>query len=358
MIKIPFLGKKEKFLGIDVGTFSTRIVCLSYSRQGEVFLDNYGEKFHEIKKDNLYETTAKKTFCLSRQETVDNIKEILIKSKINEKKAMFSIPDFMTFFTTFKIPFMPKEEMDAAIHFESKQHIPLPPQEIFLDWSVIEEGDHRSKQGSKIILVAVPNKVVEEYQNVAKLADIELQAIEAEIFSLVRSSFDELDKDKFIQLIDVGIQSTTISIAKNGIVRSVFSVGFSESQIVKNIAKRFSISYNEVDTFKKEKGFDDTTDKGKEMCNELNFLINEINRVSDNFYRMENKKIDKIIFSGGLTSFMGFKDYIQKNIKKEVSIINPFSNISYPQEIKGVISELSPRYAIAIGLALRNKKIT
>ncbi len=354
-MKIPFLEKKEKILGIDVGTFSTRIVCLSYPKKGDVFLENYGEKFHEIKKDSLYETTGKRTFCLSRQETADDIKEILIKSKINEKRAVFSIPDFMTFFTTFKIPFVAKEDMDSAVHFEAKQHVPLPPQDIFLDWSIIEEGDRESKKGPKIILVAVPNKVVEEYQAVAKLVGIELQAIEAEIFGLVRSSYNEIDKDKFIQLIDVGIQSTTISISKNGIVRSVFSVAFSQSQIVKNIAKRFGISYNEVDTIITGNGFNQDSDKGKELCKELDFLISEINRVTDNFYRMENKKIDKIILSGGLTSFNGFKDYIEKNIDKEISIINPFLNISYSQEIEDVLSELGPRYAIAIGLALRNK---
>jgi len=228
MIKIPFFKKRKSILGIDAGTFSTKIVHLSYFQKGKANLENYGEKFNEIKREELYKSIRKKISPLSLEEAAEDIKNILIKAKIKEKKAVFSIPDFMTFFTTFKIPFMPKEEMDSTVRFEAKQHIPIPLKEVFLDWSIAEEADKELRKGPKIILVAVPNKIIDEYQKIAKLAGVDLLSIEAEIFSLVRTLANDKDKNKTIQLIDVGVQSTTISIVEGGLIKSAFSINFSD----------------------------------------------------------------------------------------------------------------------------------
>ena len=68
-------------------------------------------------------------------------------------------------------------------------------------------------------------------------------------------------------------------------------------------------------------------------------------------------KIDKIILAGGLTLTPGFIDYLSEKIKKEIVTIDPFSDISYPPALKETIKKIGPRYAIAVGLALREKFI-
>jgi type IV pilus assembly protein PilM len=354
-IKMPFFKKKESLVGIDMGTFSTKIVHLSYFRKEKVFLENYGEKFNKLNRENLYKNIRKKTFLLSPQEIAGDIKKILAEAKIKEKKAIFSIPDFMTFFTVFKIPPMSREEMNSAVHFEAKQHIPLSLKEVSLDWSVIEEGSEELKQGSKIVLVAVPHKVVSEYQKIADLAKINLLAIEAEVFSLIRALNDGENNNKIIQLIDVGVQSTTISIVENGKINSVFSIDFSESEIIRNLAQRLGMSYNEIEKIKNKGGFLEDSDEGKTMCSQLDILINEANRVSDNFTRMEKKEINKVVLAGGLVLVPGFDHYFQNKFNKETTIINPFLNVSYQPALEENIKKMGSRYAIAVGLALRNK---
>ncbi len=357
MIQIPFFKKKESLLGIDAGTFSTKIVHLSYPQKGKVELENYGEKFNKIQQENLYQNIRKKTFPLPSQETAKDIKNILIKAKIKEKRAIFSIPDFKTFFTVFRIPLMSKAEMDSAVRFEAKQHIPMPLKDVFLDWSITEEANKELKIGPKIILVAVPNKVVKEYQEIAKLAGVELLSIEAEIFSLVRSLTNDNEKNEgVIQLIDIGVQSTTLSIIENGLIKSVFSVDFSESEMIKNLAESLNMNYNEIKEIKEKGNFIDTTNEGKVMCSQLDVLVNEANRIIDNFTRTEKKSLNKIVVAGGLTLTPGFKDYFKKKIEKEIEIINPFQNISCKPAVEKNIKKMGPRYAVAVGLALRNKK--
>jgi type IV pilus assembly protein PilM len=350
---MPFFNKTKNFLGIDVGTFSIKVVELSYSKKGKVVLENYGEVANDPKVEDIFHDPRKKSFSLSHQLIADNIKKVLSEAGIKKREAVFSIPDFMTFFTVFKTPPMPQEEIGTTIQFEARQHIPLPLKDVTLDWSIIEKND--GNVGPKILLVAVPNKVIEEYQKIAQLAGVSLLSIEAEVFSLARTIFAKEELNKIIQLVDVGVQSTTISIVHNSMVKATHSVDFSEMDLIKELAVKMNLSYNEANEIKRTSGFNENSEQGKVLCKKLDSLINEINQIADNLFRTDKKEVNKIIVSGGTSLSPGLKDYIQLKTKKETQIINPFVDFSYPPALKEILEEIGPRYAIATGLALRDR---
>jgi len=350
-----FFNKTKTFLGIDVGTFSTKIVELSYSPKSKVVLDNYGEINNSPNVEEVFKNPRKKSFSLPHEEIAENIKKVLDEAGIKKRQAIFSIPDFMTFFTVFKTPPMPLEEINSTVQFEARQHIPLPLKEVTLDWSVIEKGDDKEKIGPRILLAAVPNKVIEEYQKISEMAGVSLSAIEAEVFSLARSLIVNGEKEKTVQLIDIGIQSTTISLIREGVIKATYSIDFSEIEIIKELAVKKDLSYNQAREIKMN-GFNENSEEGKILCSKLDVLVNEIKQIADNLFRTEKRNIDKIVLSGGSCLDIGFKEYIADKTGKEAEIINPFINFSYPLAFKDVLVEMGPRYAIATGLALRNKQ--
>ncbi|MGI6637189.1 MAG: type IV pilus assembly protein PilM [Minisyncoccales bacterium] len=361
MFKIPFFRKSERHLGIDIGTSSVKAVELSYSKKGTV-LQNYGERINKIDKKDLEGGIRKKAFFASDREVADSIKDILNETKIGTKEAIFSIPDFMSFFTVFTTPPMPKEEIASVVRFEARQHIPLPLQEMTLDWSLIDNdqavGKDNKKKELKILLVAVPNKTILKYQKVAEMAGIKVAAIEAEVFSLARAVIGKEDINKTIQLIDLGVQSTTITIVKSGIVRSTYSIDFAVGEIVKELADNLEIDYNEAEELIKDKGIDDQK-IGSFLRLRFSGLASESKQVSDNYFRNEKKEIDKVIVGGGAAQMSGLAEFLKEQTQKETEIANPFLNIVYPPILEPVIKDMSPRYSVAVGLALRyieNKK--
>ena len=356
MFGISLFRKKKRLLGVDIGTFSTKVVELSYSKKGKVFLENYGEKINETQKETLYTSSRKKAFLLPHQEIANNIRNVLNEAKIEKKEAVFSIPDFMTFFTVFKTPPMPKEEIASVVQFEARQHIPLPLQEVTLDWSVIEEANLDKKIGAKVLLVAVPNNVISEYQKVAQLSGLKLSSIEAEVFSLARASVFGEDCNKVIQLIDIGVQSTTISLVKENVIKATYSIDFSESEIAKKLVDKLGISYNEADEMRRKIGFVEDSNEGKVLCAQLDSLVEEIEQISENFFKTEKKEIDKIILAGGLSLSNGMKTRLEEKTKRKIEIVNPFVDFSYNPILKNSLREMGPRYAIAVGLALRDKE--
>lgn len=353
MLWTPFKKPFKRFLGIDIGTTSIKIVELSGLRE-RIKLENYGEIGAQMFYRKPFRTFEKSTLLLSNQDIAKAIGAIFKEAKIENREAVFSIPDFSTFFTFLELPPMTQEEISSAVQFKARQHIPLPLSEVVLDWSIIEEGEvsNREKAGLKVLLVAVPHEVINQYQEIARLSQIRLLALEAEVFGLLRSLIK--DKKGTITLVDIGAQSTTISIVENGVLKITYSFDVSGNELTRLLSKSLNISYNKAEDLKKRHGIGFSEMKiGRVLSPLIDLMLSEIEKISQNFYKAEGKEIEKVILAGGSALLPGLKEYSSKRLKKTVEIANPFTEIFYSPVLEQTLREIGPSYAIAVGMALR-----
>ena len=231
----------KRFLGIDIGTSAIKIVELS--RWGErIKLENYGEILARFLYQKPFRTFEKSTLLLSSNDIAKAIKAVMVEAQIKARQCIFSIPDFSSFFTNFELPPMTKEELPQAVTFEARRHIPLPLGEVTLDWEVLKGKINQKKTKLKILLVAVPNEVINQYREIATLSELGLFALEAEVFGLVRSLIPE-DEKRVISLIDIGDRSTTCSIIEKRVLIKSHSFDMGGNQLTEQIAKSLSIDY-------------------------------------------------------------------------------------------------------------------
>ncbi|MQK95600.1 type IV pilus biogenesis protein PilM, partial [Escherichia coli] len=95
------------------------------------------------------------------------IRKVLDEAKIKTKNCVITIPDFLTFFTTFDLPKMSKEELPEAIKMEARKYIPLPIKDVSLDWRVIEKGPNFPKENKLTILtIAIPHEIINKCQQI------------------------------------------------------------------------------------------------------------------------------------------------------------------------------------------------
>jgi len=348
----PFRKPSKRFLGIDIGTSAIKIVELSKLKD-RVKLENYGEMGTQTLTERPFRTFERETLLLSDQDIAKAITTILEKAQIGTREAFFSIPDFSSFFTFLELPPMKKEEIASAIQFEARQHIPLPLSEVTLDWSITEgEISDRKRSRLKILLVAVPHEVINQYQAIARLSQIQLISLEAEIFGLVRALIK--NKMAIIGLVDIGAQSTTFSIIENGVLKITHSFDISGNELTRVLSKSLNIRYNEAEELKKKYGIKSPEmPVGRVLSPLIDLMGGEIEKIFRNYHQTEGKDIEKIILAGGQALLPGLKEYLSDGIKKPVEIANPFANISYPPVLEEVLKEMGPAYAIAIGVAFR-----
>ncbi|MBU0476408.1 type IV pilus assembly protein PilM [Patescibacteria group bacterium] len=354
------LSKKlsKKFLGIDIGTASIKIVELS--RWGErIKLENYGEIGAPSFYEEPFRSFEKSNLLLSSQEISRAVRAVLTETNIKTKEVIFSIPDFSSFFTSLELPPMSKEELPQAVRFEARQHVPLPLSEVTLDWMITEgtTSDHK-KENLRVLLVVVPKEVINQYREVAELSQVQLLALEAEVFSLTRSLVRE--KQEVVAIVDIGAQSTTCSIVEKGVLKITHSFDVSGGELTRVLSKSLNISYNEAEELKRKYGIEVSSKEGsggQDITNSLlpliNIILAETEKISQNFYQAKGKEVQKVILAGGSALLPGLRDYFAEELKKEIEIADPFADIFSPPILEETLKKIGPSYAIAVGAALK-----
>ena len=345
----------KKFLGIDIGTSFIKIVEISRFGNRRR-LENYGALSSSILYEKPFRTFEKNTLFLSSEDIARAIKAIMEEGKIKTKKTVFSIPDFSTFFTNFELPPMTEDELPQAVRYAARQHVPMPLGEVTLDWQVIKGrfSTNHKKTNLRVLLVAVPNEVINQYQKIAQLSGLELVALEAEVFGLIRSLVEK-DERRAIALIDIGAQSTTCSIIDKRILESSHSFDISGNEFTRIISKSLGVEYSKAEDYKKKYGLlSNQNIKIQEILLPLiDILLKEVEGIINNFEIKEGKEIQKIILAGGSAFLPVLREYFAEVLKKEVEIANPFSNLFYSPILEKTLEEMGPSYAIAVGMALR-----
>jgi type IV pilus assembly protein PilM len=358
MIWNPFAPASKNFLGIDIGTTAIKVVELS-KRGDRIKLENYGEASAQTLYEKPFRTIDKNTLLFSSHEIAKAILAIFEEAKIIEKKVVFSIPDFASFFIDFSLPPMTKEELPEAIKYEAKQYIPMPLSEVTLDYSIINGQLGKGRQKStplKILLVAVPNEIINQYQEIADLAELRLQAIEAEAFGLMRSLIK--GSKETICIIDIGAQSTTVNIIDEGILKKSHSFDISGGELTQVVAKSLNIDFNSAEDLKKDRGLDESgQDIKKVLLPLVDYMISEAEKILRNFVQQEGKEPKKIILVGGSAQMQGLKQYFAEAFKKEIEIADPFADIFYPPLLEGTLKQMGSSYSIAVGMALRGLEL-
>jgi len=340
----------RRIVGIDIGTASIKIVEVSsWGRFKQ--LKNYAEiKSSLVSKKPLLDAGVDNS-VVSDGYTSKAIREVLDEAGIKTKSAIFSVSDFYTFSTSFDIPQMPKEEIGEAIRYNAAQYITLPISEVTLDWRIVSNYSGVGNTLMKIFIVAIPNKIIDDYKAVAKNAGLELVALEAEVFGTVKALIK--DSRKIVCLIDIGAQSSTINIVEHGFLKRSYSANFNSNQLTNAIASNLNINFKEAEEIRNKDGLNHKKqDMVKVLGNLIDSFLKEIQNVSSDFLQSEKKQVEEFYLLGGIANMPGLREYFFKVIGKQIYVQNCFLEFSYPSVLEESLKEMSPRFSIALGVAL------
>ena len=351
-----FKIRAKKFLGVDIGTSAVRLVELG--KNGKFYkLENYGEiKSSSIKK-RPFRVFQENTLSLSNKQVAKAIQAICQEAEIKTREVSFAIPDFCSFFTSFELPEMAKDEIPQAIQYEVRPYIPLPLEEVTLDWTII--GGEVSKTPLKLLVVAIPNDVIVQYQEIAQIAGLELKTLESEVFALARSLSKSKENEKILGLVDIGARSTTCSILEKGILKTSYSFNIAGNELTDVIANSLNIDYNEAENRKRKYGLVLNEEENKQnnirkiLIPLIDSILEEIKKAFRNFYLSEGKEVQEVILAGGQILIPGLKEYFSTSLRKTVIIVDPFLDIKCPLPLTETLKEIGPSFAIAVGLAMK-----
>lgn len=340
-------------LGIDIGTTNIKAVELSGSGS-EVALENYGvlETFSYLERPNA--AIQSNYFKIVEEATTDLLNKLFLTFKPRTKKAILSLPTFSSFITVFEIPFQDQKEIERAIPFEAKKYIPIPLEDLEIDWAVISSSQNEKILKSQILLIAVPKELIARYKKIAKAVNLDVVALELESVALTRALVGQ-DKSPFL-IMDIGSQSSNLSVIDNGYLVSNENLTIAGAEISHTLAKGLGVSQERAEEFKRVKGFN-VDQSEAEVVNMMlpivDYFGNEITRAINIYNGKTNKQIKRVILAGGTANLPGLDGYLSQTLGLNIEKAWPFGKIKYQPFLEPLLKEIGPSLSISVGLAMR-----
>ncbi len=336
------------FLGIDIGDSSLKMVELR-KKGKKIFLSNYA--FSENVTDVNFTKVADVNYLAQA------ILKVKAEAGIKAKKVTASLPTFSVFSSIIHLPTIDRKNMDKIVADEAKKVIPLPLEEMILDWKIVpHKAGEDEKNGSRVFLTGSPKKLVRRYIEIFRLAKLELASLETETFSLVRSLLG--NDPSTVMIVEIGANSTDLSVVQDSIPVLNRSLEVCGSTVTQTLADKLGLSFIQAEQFKLDLSAslsDGSKDELPQLIiKTLGPVIHEIEYMREFFEKNgASNKIEKIVLSGGGALLLNLADYLSKHLNLQVIIGDPFSRVSYPVEMQPIINEVGSKLAVAAGLALR-----
>lgn len=347
--KIPFFQKRPTSLvGIEVGTYSTKIVQLRRERERAI-LETYGELLNA----GYHAPEDQRTFLKQADNAVAGmVSDILREAGVSTRSAVFSAPVAASFVTSIRLPKMSLREINEAIPLEARKYVPIPLSEVLLDWNVTNAPD-QDPSHMEVLLVAVPLQIVEKFQRVASLANLKLYALEIETFSTIRALIGT--EATSTAIIDLGHQSTTVNIVDNGSLRMSRSVARGASALTAALERGLQVNNERAEAVKRQIGLSERAGEQEIvslLTPHVETLLAEADRLIEVYNRRNPQKVQNIMLTGGGANISGIVEYAAQKFGIEVSRPNPFRRIVIPSFMEPTIREIGPSFSVAVGLAL------
>lgn len=357
-------------IGLDIGSSSAKIVQLRASR-GVAILETYGE----ISLAPYAQQPIGKVVKLAPEKMAEALRDLMREANVTSRSGGISIPFSGSLISIIDLPNVDDASLKQIVPIEARKYIPIPVSEVTLDWFVIpkEEGEQSAfdqikektelqKKGREVLMVAIHNNLLRDYQTTMSDAGITANFYEIEIFSAIRSSLGHGLAPYLV--VDIGAATTKMYIVERGIVRLTHLITVGGQQMTEVLARSLGWEFEKAERVKRERGLVDSTaysvdenDRIKSaLLSTLTRIFSEVNRVLLSYGERYNKNVSRVVLMGGGASLPGLEAVAHQSLSTEVEIANPFGHTEAPAFLESVLRDIGPGFSVAVGVVLRKLK--
>lgn len=345
---MSWFSKTRSYLGVDLGTGSIKVVELAnVAGQARLLTYGFAELPVEEVKFSVHETVER---------TAKALQGIYQRAHMQSRKVVAALPTFAVFSSVLALPVMNEQEIGQALTYEAKKILPLPVDEMNLNWKILKprpEAQGRREKTIRVLLTAAPKHLVSQYLSIFRTCNFELLSLETEAFALERAL---LGNDPTVALlVDIGALTTDLVIVEDHVPILNRSIDVGGVTVTKAIAASLNVDQKRAEQFKRDVGLTPagggTVPKTIELA--LAPVVNEI-RYAISLYQAESAQpIEKLILTGGSAFLPNLPAYLESIFQLRVVVGDPWAQVSFPLDLKGVLEEIGPRFVTSIGLALK-----
>ena len=336
-----------EFFGLDIGTHSIKMVQLRRK----------ANQFQLVALGSALSTT--KGLLSEAESDLINLAEAIRKlhqeTKIKTKNVVAALPQDKVYTRIITVPKLSEEELDSALKWEAEQFVPIPLDEATLTHQIVGQVKEDSKEKTRVLLVAAPNRLIEKLVKVIKTAELNPVSLETEIFSMARSLV--VPDSSPAMIVDLGAAATDLAVIENDQVIFVYSIATAGEALTRAAAAGLGLEMSRAEAYKKAYGVDPKKLEGK-VAQTIGPLVEKIAvemSKAIQYYQSTggSQKINRIILTGGTAGLPEVASLLANKLNLEIQLGDPFIRVVKDELQAKIPTSQAFLYSVAVGLAMK-----
>lgn len=331
-------------VAIDIGTYSIKAINANSGERPDIkrIVEVFNTTGIAIPTD---ESTVEKLATL--------IESVFTDYDLPRNDVRIAIPETVVSTKVIPLPPLSDAELASAINWQAEQHIPIPPEELALEYQVLFRPGRNDKQPMRVLLVGLRKAVIDNYVNLFHSLGVEPTIIETQVLSIMRS-LQFVPDDPSTLIVHMGASSMNMALVHQAELKFVLSHLNGGQLLTKALEQTLAMDSAQSEQYKRTYGLDQSQFQGKvreAMLPAARLLITEIKKAVQFFVNQNPQdSVKRIVLSGGSALLPGLVQYVTEETGCEVLVSAPFTNAT--GDIPAQVNQ--PSMTVCMGLLSRN----
>ena len=335
-------------IGLDIGSHTIKMIELAHEK-GEFTLLAAGNAPTPPK-------ALTSNVSADTESVAVAIKKLLKDTGCKTKNVNIALPESQVFTRVIEVPSLSPRELTSAIQWEAEQYVPLPLDQVNIDFTVLRDAKQTGRNTMEVLLVAAPKALLDRYLNIIEFADLTPNGAETEIIATSRALVRSAPNVRNVMVISLGAQTTDLAILRTGVLAFTRSISAGGEALSRAVAQGLDFNLSQAEEFKKTYGLEPDKLEGKIVAAAkpiMDTIIVEMKRAMAFFQeKYKEERVETILLSGGTARLPGMVVYIAESMGVETQLANPWVGIHKDPRFNILESE-GPTFSVAVGLSLR-----
>ena len=337
-------------VGLDIGTSAVRAAELDVSRSHPV-LHTYGQV--GLPPGSLVDGEIRDSSAVS-----EAIARLWKNGQFSSTSVIVGIAGLRAITREIDLPFVPDNEVDSAVRFQSEEVIPFPPDQTILSSQVL--ADYTSPEGDKMrrVLVAAAHvDLVNGVIGAVEKAGLTVEGVDLISSALVRAVGGHDTSEQPEAVVSVGAGLTVVVVHQQGRPQFVRTIGSGGNATTAAISGALDVPIADAEAVKRRMAEPSAQMQTAERAAQasINDLVGEIRNSIQYFASLPGRlPVSRVLMIGGGSDLHGLTTMLESQIRLPVLHVSPLAKVDTSKLAltDEQARQVSPVLATPIGLAL------
>ncbi|MGH9102095.1 MAG: type IV pilus assembly protein PilM, partial [Acidimicrobiales bacterium] len=337
-------------VGLDIGTSAVRAAELDVGRSRPVLL-TYGQVGlppSSLVDGEIHDGSA----------VTEAITKLWKNGQFSSSSVIVGIAGLRAITREIDLPFVPDNEIDSAVRFQSEEVIPFPPDQTILSSQVL--ADYTSPEGDKMrrILVAAAHvDLVNGVIAAVEKAGLTVAGVDLISSALVRAIGGQGGTEQSEAIVSIGAGLTVVVVHQQGRPQFVRTIGSGGNATTAAVSAAFDLPISDAEVLKRRIGEQIPQVQAAEGATQasMNELVGEVRNSIQYFASLPGRlPVSRVLVTGGGSDLHGLVPMLEDQVRLPVLTVSPLErlDVSKLDLSEEQSDEVGPVLAAPIGLAL------